>query len=136
MVDAVFYIHDKQPHILYIGRQEGTVVWMDKTHIMAPGTLLALLSKKFKHVVLFADELCKEGVATERGDAGVLDERERLHITSNLRYLILEELHGVHQVEHYSIVHDAMEEVNESRLTPEHCKEGVAVEAEKSGLLR
>lgn len=53
---------------------------MNETQEIPAATLLALLRNKHEHVVVFEEGLCSAGVATECGEAGVVNESGRLHI--------------------------------------------------------
>lgn len=109
---------------------------MNETQGMAPANSLALLSNKCEHIVVFQEEICDAGVATTHGEAHDLDEPGRVHVAGNVRPSSLEELHVTPELEHYGIVHDAMDNDNELDVAPGHRGEGVVVVAKHINLAR
>lgn len=82
----------------------------------------------------FEKTLCNYILAKARGEAGVLNEPGRLHVTVSVVYSSLEELHVVLQLKLHFIDYDAMDEVWESGVAPEYSEEGVVVVAEHKNL--
>lgn len=134
VLDVAVCCHDQHSGILFIGWRTARVNAMYKTMVMAVATSLALPSTKSKHVVFFKKKLCVAGVATARGEACILDEPGRLHVTGNAGRSSLKELHVIFQLEGHGIVLYAEDNVDEYGAAPEHCREGVAETAEQNNL--
>lgn len=133
--DEVFRRHDQNLHILFIGREEGRVVEIDGTHVMAFSTTLALLCNKCEEVLFFLKDLYTVGVLITIEDNGILDELRRLHVACNLRSSSPEELRAVFWLERHGIVHEELFEVDETGVAPGYGGEGVVMTAERNELV-
>lgn len=111
------------------------MVEMDQTRDMDAVTSLGLLSNKSEIVVEFEKLLWDVGVAISSGEAGTLNESGRLQVRGNVGCSRLEDLHVVFQVKRDCIFSDALDELGETRVAPEHGGHGVAVALEHNNFM-
>lgn len=113
---------------LSLDGKEGIFVGLDATQAMAGTTFLALLFKKRDHGVVSEQVLCTAGVAPALGKAGILDEAVRQHVPGNVGHWSLQELRIVLHLKPHGIVYDAVDELNDSTVTPEYGGEHVVLQ--------
>lgn len=104
---------------------------MDETQEMACALLPSQLDNKCKDILIFQEELCDAVVATVKAEAGVLDDSVQLCFASNAGCSTLQELHIAYQFESHYIAHDALDEVAEVDIAPEHGVKCVVLTAEQ-----
>lgn len=75
-------------------------------------------------------------IATAGGEAGILDDPERLQVAGNVGSSRVGGLHVVLKPVPHSVVHDGMHKVDKSGLAPDHGGEAVVVVADHNKLVR
>lgn len=109
---------------------------MEETQVMLSAPSLVMLSKQREHVFVLDEELYDVHLATESGEAAILDELGRLRGAGNVGRSSLEAMYVVPQIECHAIVHDITDKVVESCVEPEHDGKGLVVVTEHNNLAR